>query len=177
MEDIVKKGKKMSSLLKRTKIMISFFIVLMFSIGIVACGKKGPPLPQKINQLYSFQDVYVHLNSAGSLTVMGTINGARQNVQALVLEIEGYDENCSTCPFVPAESFAIDPRAVWDSNIPQEFSFTVMPTKQFVAYRWRVVGHNSILGLPTVVTPVLKAQTPIEDNRNFLEIPINMPSE
>lgn len=167
----------MSLLFKKTKIMTAFFIVLMFSIAIMACGKKGPPLPQKINQLYSFQDVYVHLNSVGSLTVMGTINGARRNVQALVFEIEGYDDSCPTCPFVPVESFVINPGTAWNNNTPKEFSFTVMPTKHSTAYRWRIIGHNSIVGLPTVVTPVLKVQAPIEDNRPFIEIPVNLPSE
>ena len=172
MESVIKKGKYMNFLAKNRQIVASFVLLIIFSTIMGACGRKGAPLPQKVDQLYSFQDVYVYQNSAGSLTVMGTINGARQNTQALVLEIEGYDENCSTCPFVPVESFPIDPRAEWNSDVPREFSFTIMPTKLFTAYRWRLVGHNSIAGLPTVATPVLKLEAPIVDTREFIEIPI-----
>ena len=165
----------MSSFSKNIKIV--FAILFLFTVVISACGRKEAPLPQRIDQLYSFQNVYVYLNPVGSLTVVGTINGAKKNVQALVLEIEGYDETCSTCPFVPVESFSMNPREMWNDIVQSEFSFTVMPTKQFNVYRWRLVGHNGISGLPNVATPVLKVEIPIEDNRNFLEIPVNVPVE
>jgi len=159
---------------KNINVVVIFSFLVVFSITISACGRKAPPLPQKISQLYSFQNVYVYLNPAGSLTVAGSIAGARKNVQALVLEIEGYDENCSTCPFVPVESFDISAREMWNDEIPRDFSFSVMPTKQFKSYRWRLVGYNGISGLPNVATPVLKIQAPIEDDRDFIEIPMNV---
>ena len=174
MEAIAKQGESMSFLPKQIMTIIGLAFLVVFSVAVSACGRKEPPLPQKINQLYSFQNVYVYLNPTGSLTIMGTISGARKNVQALVLELEGYDENCSTCPFVPVESFDINSREMWNNEIPREFSLTVMPTKQFKAYRWRLVGHNSISGLPNVTTPVLKVEAPIKDDRDFIEIPVNI---
>lgn len=133
-------------------------LILCTSIIFLACGKKEAPLPQKINHLYAFHDVYVYQNTVGSLTVMGTISGAHNNVQGLKLEIEGFDETCPTCPFVPVESFAIDPREMWDNQMPTEFSFTVMPTLPSSSYRWRLIGYNIIAGLPEVRTPVLTVQ-------------------
>ena len=167
----------MNFLPKQIHLLISLTCLIVFSAMIASCGRKGPPLPQKMSQLYSFQDVYVHQNPLGTLTIEGVINGARENVQALVLEIEGYDESCLTCPFVPAESFNIEFRETWNNTVPREFSFTVMPTKLFEQYRWRLIGHNNISGLPNVVTPVLKVQVPIEDSRPFVEIPMNVKTE
>lgn len=137
----------------------TFCLLICASLLFIACGKKEAPLPQKIDHLFTFQNVYVYQNQVGSLTVMGTVTGARNNVQGLKLEIEGYDESCPTCPFVPAESFAIDPRNMWNSNMPTEFSFTVMPTMTSSSYRWRLTGYNVINGLPEVRTPVLNVQS------------------
>lgn len=133
-------------------------LILCASFVIFACGRKEAPLPQKINHLFAFQNVYVYHTQAGALTVMGTITGALNNVQGLKLEIEGFDDTCPTCPFVPAESFVIDPRNMWNSHIPSEFSFTVMPTMPSTSYRWRLIGYNVITGLPEVRTPVLPVQ-------------------
>ncbi len=145
-------------------------IIIFSLLALTSCGRKSAPLPQKINQLFSFQNVYVYADDVGTITVMGEISGAKQNVQALELQLEGYDETCPTCPFLPVESFSIRPADKWPSGIPNNFSFTIMPTKQFKSYRWRLVGYNHISGLPEVLTPVLKLEAPIEDNREFVEI-------
>ncbi len=157
----------------KSSLSIGLLFVLIFSFGLIACGKKEAPIPQKTDQLFSFQDVYVHMNEEGSLSVVGSINGTRKNVQALELQIEGYDEACPTCPFVPVEVFTVNPRETWEGIIPADFSFTVLPAKQFRAYRFRLIGHNNIAGLPQIMTSVLKIEAPIVDNRPYVEFPVN----
>lgn len=49
-----------------------FFAVLCLIILCAACGKKGDPLPQKVDQLFSLQNVFVVYNPEGTLTVQGT---------------------------------------------------------------------------------------------------------
>lgn len=143
---------------RKSPLLLGILCLLCASSILFACGRKEAPLPQKINHLFAFQDVYVHLTSTGAMTVMGSVTGAINNVQGLKLEIEGYDDTCPTCPFVPVESFAIDPREVWNNNMPQEFTFTVMPTISSHSYRWRLIGYNIITGLPEVRTPILEIQ-------------------
>ena len=100
-------------------------IVCLFCL--VSCGKKGDPLPQKINQLFSLQNVFVTYNSEGTLTVQGSIVGALENVQAFSLELEAAAEDCIGCPFVPAEKYARIPEEVWGGVRAQDFGFTVFP--------------------------------------------------
>ena len=129
-------------------------IVCLFCL--VSCGKKGDPLPQKINQLFSLQNVFVTYNSEGTLTVQGSIVGAL--------------EDCIGCPFVPAEKYARIPEEVWGGVRAQDFGFTVFPHTMSTVYRWRLVVYNSVSGLPNVMTPVYKVNKPIEDTRNFVEV-------
>lgn len=129
---------------------ITFIFICLVSIG---CGRKSLPIPQKINQLFSLQDVFVYLNSDGTLTVQGKVRGAIINVQSILLELEPINENCPTCPFIPLEKF--NKRSEMISLSTGHFSFTVMPAKRVMTYRWRLVGYNIISGLPEVHSPVL----------------------
>ena len=140
-------------------------IVCLFCL--VSCGKKGDPLPQKINQLFSLQNVFVTYNSEGTLTVQGSIVGALENVQAFSLELEAAAEDCIGCPFVPAEKYARIPEEVWGGVRAQDFGFTVFPHTMSTVYRWRLVVYNSVSGLPNVMTPVYKVNKP---TRNFVEV-------
>ncbi len=143
-------------------------IVCLFCL--VSCGKKGDPLPQKINQLFSLQNVIVTSYSEGTLTGQGSIVGALENVQAFSLELEAAAEDCIGCPFVPAEKYARIPEEVWGGVRAQDFGFTVFPHTMSTVYRWRLVVYNSVSGLPNVMTPVYKVNKPIEDTRNFVEV-------
>lgn len=127
-------------------------------------------MPQKINQLFNLQNVFVTYNIEGTLTVQGTIAGALENVQAFSLELEAVEEDCIGCPFVPAEKYARIPEEVWGGIRSRDFSFTVFPHTMNTVYRWRLVVYNSVSGLPNVMTPVYKVNKPIEDIRSFVEV-------
>ncbi len=158
---------------KANKISLILIAIITISVFLGACGRKNAPLPQKVDQLFSFQNVYLYANEALTLTLMGEISGAKENVQTLELQLEGYDETCPSCPFMPLESFSIRPSDTWPNGLPNSFSFTVMPTSQAKSYRWRLVGHNSISGLPEVLTPVLKLEPPLVEDREFVEVHLN----
>lgn len=148
----------------------SLFFLIVLAVFAAACGKKGDPLPQKIDQVFSLQNVFMTYNPEGTLTVQGSVVGSLESVQAFLLEIEAVDENCIGCPFIPAEKYAKTPNEVWGDGRKKDFSFTVFPHTQSGAYRWRLVVHNSVSGLPNAVTPVYKVLKPIEDSRDFMEI-------
>lgn len=148
----------------------SLLFLIVFAVFAAACGKKGDPLPQKIDQVFSLQNVFMTYNPVGTLTVQGSVVGAVESVQAFLLEIEAVDENCIGCPFIPAEKYAKTPGEVWGGARKKDFSFTVFPHTQSAAYRWRLVVHNSVSGLPNAVTPVYKVLRPVEDSRDFMEV-------
>lgn len=147
-----------------------FFAVLCLIILCAACGKKGDPLPQKVDQLFSLQNVFVVYNPEGTLTVQGKLVGAIENVQAFTLELEAVDENCIGCPFVPAEKHSEMPQEVWGASRSPQFSFSVLPHTQSNVYRWRLVVYNAVSGLTSAVTPVYKVNKPFEDTREYVEV-------
>lgn len=148
----------------------SFFVLCCLLIFCAACGKKGDPLPQKVDQLFSLQNVFVMYNPEGTLSVQGTVVGALENVQAFTLELEAVDENCIGCPFVPAEKYSKTPQEVWGDFRSSQFSFSVLPYTQSNTYRWRLVVYNAVSGLTNVVTPVYKVNKPFEETRDFVEV-------
>ena len=147
-----------------------FVLFLLISIGLFACGKKGDPLPQKIDQLFSLQNVFANINPEGTITVMGTVVGSKENAQSFTLELEPIEEDCIGCPFVPTERFTKTPAEAMVNRGTGEFSITILPSTQSNIYRWRVVVRNSVSGLPSVVTPAFKVNKPFDDKRNFVEI-------
>lgn len=147
-----------------------FFAVLCLLICCVACGKKGDPLPQKVDQLFSLQNVFMVYNPEGTLSVQGALVGAIENVQAFTLEIEAVDEDCIGCPFVPAEKYAKTPQEVWGQGRSSQFAFSVLPHTQSNVYRWRLVVYNAVSGLTNAVTPVYKVNKPFEEIREYVEV-------
>lgn len=139
-------------------------------MALFACGKKGDPLPQKIDQLFSLQNVFATINPEGTITVMGTVVGSKENAQSFTLELEPVDEDCIGCPFVPAERFTKTPAEALVNKEKGEFSITVLPSRVSNIYRWRVVVRNSVSGLPSVATPAFKVNKPFDDKRNFIEL-------
>lgn len=148
----------------------SFVITLCLLVFCTACGKKGDPLPQKVNQLFSLQNVFIIYNPEGTLSVQGTIVGAIQNVQAFTLELEAVEEDCIGCPFVPAEKHSETAQAVWGDRRHSQFSFSILPHTKSDVYRWRLVVYNAVSGLTNAVTPVYKVNKPFEETRDFVEI-------
>lgn len=151
----------------------SFFTVLAvlcLCAALTACGKKGDPLPQKVDQLFSLQNVFMTYNPEGTLTVQGTVVGSVASVQAFTLQVEAVEEDCIGCPFVPAEKFSRRPEEVWGGIRSNDFSFTVFPHDKSTVYRWRLIVHNAVSGLPNAITPVYKVNKPIEDKREFVEV-------
>ena len=120
---------------------------------VLACGKKGDPLPQRIDQLFSWRNVFVTLTPEGGLSVAGSVSGAVRNVQSMKLEVEPLDDACPTCPFIPLEIFPVSLNEAWEGSGPS-FSFTVFPVTKASAYRWRLVGQNVVPSLPEVLSPV-----------------------
>lgn len=148
----------------------SFILALCLFILCAACGKKGDPLPQKVDQLFSLQNVFVVYNPEGTLSVQGTIVGALENVQAFTLELEAVEEDCIGCPFVPAEKHSQSAYEVWGGVRSSEFSFSVYPHERSTVYRWRLVVYNAVSGLTNAVTPVYKVNKPFEETRDFVEV-------
>lgn len=129
-------------------------LVLVLLTGAAGCGKKGAPMPDYSNQLFSWRNVFATLSDDGCVSVSGSVGGEAQNLAFMVLEIEPLDASCAGCPFVSQETYRVDSADAWESPDGQTFRFAYCPTARSDAYRWRLVGRNVFTSLPAVSTPV-----------------------
>lgn len=127
---------------------------LLLPLGVQGCGKKGPPVPNYSRQLFSWRNVFATVSDDGCLSVAGSVGGAFQNLENMVLELQPYDASCAGCPFVPQEVYRVTAADAWESPDGDTFRFAYCPSQRDAAYRWRLAGRNVFTSLPPVLTPV-----------------------
>lgn len=117
------------------------------------CGKSGFPSPKKTQDTFTITEAT--LSPMGNCFVArGTITGAPQNVENILLElapIDSYDD-CSGCPFVAREYGEFSDYDAQLDDSTGEFMFSYCPSSPAPMYRWRLVGKNIFRGLPHATT-------------------------
>lgn len=127
---------------------------LLLPLGVQGCGKKGAPVPNYSRQLFSWRNVFATVSDDGCISVAGSVGGAYQNLENMVLELQPNDASCAGCPFVPQEVYRITAADAWESPDGETFRFAYCPSQRDVTYRWRLAGRNVFTSLPPVLTPV-----------------------
>lgn len=135
---------------RRIGVFPALFICLL--LALMGCGRKGDPIPNHSMDAFAFGALRAEASAGGAITVHGTVTGAAQNVEYLVLEIEAVaGELCQGCPFLAQDTYRIDAGDAMNNNT---FSFVYRPVFTGEIYRWRVIGHNVYAGLPSVTSPI-----------------------
>ena len=130
---------------------MAFLLVLSLVGGLVACGKKGPPVPQDHKSMVSWKKATASMNDEGCLYLDGELEGAFANVSRFVLELEPVDDAmCVDCPFLPRE-IAVVTSPSGTSPTP---SFQYCPRTRAEAYRWRLIAHNVYTAFPHALSAV-----------------------
>ena len=130
-------------------------IALCAALVVAGCGRKGDPVPDYSRDEFSFASLSAEAAADGTITFQGTVSGAAQNLEYMVLEMQAVDgELCEGFPFLPQDQYRVDSRDAWESNSGSSFSFVYRPVFSGSAYRWRLIGHNLYSGLPDVVSPM-----------------------
>lgn len=129
-------------------------ILLVLLLVVAGCGKKGLPVPDYSQQMFSWRNVFAVMSEDGCISISGSVSGETRNLAFMVLDLEPLEASCAGCPFVAQESFRMDPADAWESPDGQTFRFVYCPAARSDVYRWRLVGHNVFSSLPAVSTPV-----------------------
>ena len=130
-------------------------LVLCSALVLAGCGRKGDPVPDFSRDEFSFATLGAEAAADGSITFQGTVSGASQNLEYMVLEMQAVDgELCEGCPFLAQDVHRVDSRDAWESDSGSSFSFVYRPVFPGSAYRWRITGYNLYSGLPPVVSPM-----------------------
>ena len=128
-------------------------IALCAALVVAGCGRKGDPVPDFSRDEFSFASLSAEAAADGTITFQGTVSGAAQNLEYMVLEMQAVDgELCEGCPFLAQEQHRVDSRDAWENETGSAFSFVYRPVFPGSAYRWRLIGHNIYSGLPDVVS-------------------------
>ena len=128
-------------------------ILMLTALLLGGCGKSGRPSPQKTQETFTITGH--SLSPMGDcLVAKGTVNGAVQNVDQLILEVAPIQsqEDCPGCPFVPRETGEFSQDDIQLDIQNGQFMFSYCPSIQAPLYRWRIVGRNAFRGLPYVTT-------------------------
>lgn len=142
-------------------------LVLCAVLALVGCGRKGAPVPDYSRDEFSFATLSAEAAADGSITFRGTVSGAAQNLEYMVLEMQAVDgELCEGCPFLPQDQYRVDSRDAWENDTGSSFSFVYRPVFPGSAYRWRLIGHNLYSGLSPVESPM---QTVFMDGSSLYE--------
>lgn len=140
----------------------AWLVALALVIAVAGCGRKGDPVPDFSRDEFSFAALNAEAAADGTITFQGTVSGAAQNLEYMILEMQAVDgELCEGCPFLAQDQYRVDSRDAWESENGSTFSFVYRPVFSGSAYRWRLTGHNLYSGLPDVVSPM---QTVFTDN-------------
>lgn len=131
--------------------------ILLLSLAVAAlsaCGKAGMPKPPKTNAEFGWESVNGQAIPNNCIVVSGTMNGAVENLNDVILEIEPInDDSCVGCPFTPREKerFSAWRLGITPSNL--SFSRTYCPQVTGDGVRWRFVGTNTHFSVPNAISP------------------------
>lgn len=132
---------------------ISLIFLCILSGVFIGCGKKELPKPSLVSDAFIWQNVNaVPVDSC--LFISGEVGGSAENLGLILLEVQGIDDDCLGCPFVPemAEKTYADDVMLMNSNT---FQMKYCPLVKSDTYRWRLVGINKIYGMTDLPTPVM----------------------
>ena len=133
----------------------AILLVLLSAVIISACGRKDDPVPDFSRDSFTFKELRADMAADGTVTISGDMNGAFQNMEYMVLEMQPVDgELCAGCPFLPQDQYRVDSRDAWESENGSRFSFVYRPVFPAELYRWRLIGHNTYSGVPDVTSNV-----------------------
>ena len=142
----------------RTLNLWSLLFCMSAFFAVSGCGKKGLPLPDLERDMFSFSEYSATLRG-GVINIECRISGAVRNLEYVVLEIEPVDgELCTGCPFLAVEQKHFDSRELWDGSVGERISLSYQPGRMMDSYRWRIVGHNILTGLPDVEGEVMTVE-------------------
>jgi hypothetical protein len=134
---------------------MAWILLLMTMVTALACGRKGAPVPDYSHDEFAFGSLSASLAADGAVTIHGTLTGAFQNMEYMILEMQPVtDELCTGCPFLAQDQHRIDARDAWESENGSSFLFVYRPVFTGSSYRWRMKAHNMYSGLPDVVSDI-----------------------
>ena len=136
---------------------------------LVACGKKGPPVPQDKKNLFSWIHSQAVFTPNGCLAIAAQLHGAAQNVDSFSIELEPISaapdsslppelrteqNTCEGCPFTPKESSEIEPLETVLLQSGARYTFNYCPRTKAGAFRWRLVARSVFRSAPYQLTDV-----------------------
>ncbi len=132
-------------------------ILTCLSILLIACGKKGLPEPDLIEDLFTWQNISA-ASIENCISVSGQLQGNVENVMSVNMEVQGLTEACVDCSFVAEMNEVYEPQEIFD-NKSNVFQLNYCPTREYDEYRLRIVGNNKVLGLPQVTSQIIILNT------------------
>lgn len=103
-------------------------VLLVGVLALAGCGRKGAPIPDHSRDEFSFSSLSASAAADGTVSFRGTVAGASQNLEYMVLEMQSVDgELCEGCPFLPQEQQRFDARDALESSTGNSFSFVFRP--------------------------------------------------
>ena len=137
-------------------------IMMLLALPLSACGKKGLPIPQDAQNMFSWSaakgeafTAEYNGNVVRCLRVTADLAGASNRVERFLLEVEPQGADiCEGCPFLPAEITEIEPDSFISAQGFTRYTFSYCPTKQSDAYRWRLAAHSIFKGAPYAFSKV-----------------------
>lgn len=128
-------------------------LLVLASLFLSGCGRKGWPEPMAESERFSFSQPTGSLRE-GCLEVRVLLRGKSENLNKLELELapSGEDADCPTCPFRAKERVEVPLDAPNLEISKRSLLLTQCGLEPDRAYRWRLVGHSSYPGIAPVST-------------------------
>ena len=149
------------------------YAFILCALGILSCGKSGPPEPPGgVQEFYWTWTRAELLNQC--LTIQGGLEGNMDNLYEVVLELQPSDNEdfCAGCPFLPVEretysrraaAFKIERQADTAAGELQmaTIALTYCPDRKASSYQWRLSGINVNQIAPHALTPIQQISDPL----------------
>ncbi len=130
--------------------MTVFLLSLLFVTG---CGKKDWPEPAVQEDRFDWKTVQGH-REGNCLDIKASVQGNADNLDTIILELEGAKEICQDCPFSPTK------RRVFPITSPEvekkgsDIRIYCCPFQEDREYRWRLRGVNAFYAIKDVISDI-----------------------
>ncbi len=130
-------------------------LLVLLLIGSAGCGRKDMPQPATTEASFQWARATA-VPELMCLRVDAELEGNLRNVASVVLELQTASDvsDCPGCPFSPNERTEFAPEALGITPSSGGISTLYCPTREALAYRWRLVGTNVHGSLAHALTPV-----------------------
>ncbi len=123
------------------------------TISLLACGKKGLPIPQDSQQNFALESTSISMSEQGMISLLARLSGAYDNAERFILELEPEsEETCTDCPFRPLERVELVPAAKKANEKGADYSFSYQVQSGAKKFRWRFIVQNRYKGYPHAVS-------------------------